>query len=229
MNHLRQTTVAIMTKVPEAGRVKTRMLPALAPEQAARLHDIFLRYLDHRLSRMPWARRLMFFDPPHADVRRLPRDGAELVPQAPGDLTARLVAATAHARGAARARVLFLGADSPDVPVSHLSGAVELLHAQDVVLGPTEDGGYWCLGVSPDVHLASLLAEIDWSSGREFAQTLARARSLGYNVGIAGPWDDVDRPEDLRRLVSRLGASNDAEDRELLRSLDFLPDWVRSP
>jgi glycosyltransferase A (GT-A) superfamily protein (DUF2064 family) len=74
-----------------------------------------------------------------------------------------------------------------------------------------------------------MLSNIAWSSGGEFAQTHERARSLGYNVAVADPWDDVDRPEDLRRLMARLGKSNDPDDRALLDRLNaILPDGVFS-
>ena len=148
--------------------------------------------------------------------------------QSPGDLGDRLAAAAADVRrlhpGAA---VLFLGLDSPDLPDAALARAADALSRADVVLGPTDDGGYWCLGLSRGVDPAKLLDGIDWSSGREFTQTLQRADSLGYATAVVDPWPDVDHAADLTALLARLSRSAAPRDRRLLDALHFLPDAVR--
>ena len=88
-----------------------------------------------------------------------------------------------------------------------------------VTLGLTQDGGYWCLGLRRGVDARRLLGGIPWSSGEEAAATLHRAGEMGYNVGSAGAWPDVDRATDLDRLVARLAESSDAGDRRLLSDL----------
>lgn len=216
---LRSTALIVMAKYPAAGKVKTRLSPELTPGDAARVHGEFLQHLLQRLGGMRFGKLLVCFDPPDAgDSIKSLCSVAAFVPQVDGDLGARLSAA---ARGHERA--LFLGVDSPDVPQLALLHAGHQLQNHDVVLGPTEDGGFWCLGISKNVNSAQLLSEIDWSSGREFDQTLHRAGSLGYNVGLADSWSDVDRPDDLRRLIARLRAASDPQDKQLLRRLSFLP------
>ena len=80
-------------------------------------------------------------------------------------------------------------------------------NAEARVVAPAEDGGFWSVAISSRVDPANLFAGIEWSTGRECAQTLERAKHLGYNVALADRWDDVDRPEDLRRLMERLKRS----------------------
>jgi rSAM/selenodomain-associated transferase 1 len=219
-----RTTVVVMAKLPEVGRVKTRLQPALSAELAAGIHRALLVHLSERLSRMPWRRQILCYDRSVDQVSLSEFKGIP-VAQSQGDLGARLAAQAARCDG----KTLFFGCDSPDLPHAHLDRAAQLLAVHDVVIGPTDDGGYWCLGVSHGVDVAAMLSNIDWSSGREFAQTLERARSLGYNVALADPWDDVDRPEDLRRLMARLRKSDDPDDRALLDRLHaILPDGVFS-
>jgi rSAM/selenodomain-associated transferase 1 len=211
-----------MAKLPEVGRVKTRLQPALSTEQAMRVHEALLAHLTDRLSAMHWRDQVLCFDRFDERVLLSGLKGTP-VPQVAGDLGARLTAQANRCDG----KTLFLGSDSPDLPRRHLERAAELLADHDVVLGPTDDGGYWCLGVSQGVNVADMLSNIAWSSGREFDQTLERARSLGYNVAIADRWDDVDRPDDLRRLMARLRQSSDPDDRALLdRLTTILPDGV---
>ena len=228
--------IVVMAKFPEPGRVKTRLsVPPspLNPVHACDLHRLFLLEIGTRLvgQGKPVA---IAHDPPGDDVAdrftqmfsEVGKRLSHLFPQVPGDLGARLAGVAGAARGVAES-ILFFGADSPDLPAAHASRAITLCGGHDVTLGPTFDGGYWCLGVSARVDMQILLDEIDWSSGREFDQTLSRARSLGYNVGLADRWDDVDRPDDLRRLLERLRRSTEADDQALLMKLQkILPEEV---
>ena len=223
--------VVVMAKVSEPGRVKTRLMPELSAEQAAGVQRAFLTHLVQRLARMGLARVIVCHDPPEgaAAMRELIGGGgggdaattggrAELCPQSEGDLGARLAAAAAAARGDC-VNVLFLGVDAPDVPELFLRRAAEMLGAHDVVLGPADDGGYWTVALRGHVDAAEVFRGIEWSSGRECDQTVAAARRLGYNVGLADRWHDVDRPADLRRLIDRLAGSADETDRALLSRL----------
>jgi rSAM/selenodomain-associated transferase 1 len=201
--------LVLMTKVPAPGVVKTRLMPELNDMQAARVHEVFLRHVARRLSRV--ARLVVCFDPPDAGglVREFLDIDTALLPQSSGDLGDRLASAFASV---AADRVLFFGVDSPDVPTSAIRRVDELLRDNDVVIGPCPDGGFWCLGMDRSVNASSLLASIEWSSGREREQTVDRARALGYRVALANAWDDVDRPHDLRRLVTRLQKSDNGGD-----------------
>jgi hypothetical protein len=212
-----------MAKFPAPGRVKTRLVPPLSAEQAARVHREFLLHVVVRLSPR---RVIACYDPPEcgADMRSLLGHVA-LIPQSPGDLGERLAAATLAARRTSGS-LIFLGVDSPDVPIAYIDRIAELLATHDVVIAPAEDGGYWAVALAPRVDAAKLFAKIEWSTGREGAQTLERARHLGYNVALADRWADVDRPEDLRRLMERLKRSGEPDDWRLLTRLSFLPDGV---
>jgi rSAM/selenodomain-associated transferase 1 len=226
--------VVVMAKLPEPGRVKTRLLPDLSAEQAAGVQRVFLAHLVRRLARIRLGRLIVCHDPP--DRREAMRDvtggdGIHFLPQSGGDLGARLAAAARVAAGRDHgSAVLFLGVDAPDVPEALLRRVAALLASHDLALGPADDGGYWTLALRPRVDAGRLLGDIEWSSGREFDQTVAAAGRLGYNVGLADRWQDVDRPADLRRLVGRLRGSPDADDRELLARLaEVLPAPLAPP
>ena len=201
------------------GRVKTRLVPPLTAAVAARLHREFLLHVVHRLRTWPI---IACHDPPDAqsEMRGL-LVGVDLLPQSDGDLGARLASA---AKQCGAREVIFLAADSPDVPDTHLHRVADLLSEHDVVIAPAEDGGFWSVALSSRADPEKLFAGIKWSTGREGAQTLERARSLGYNVALADRWADVDRPADLRRLLARLRSSPEPDDQHLLARLSFLPD-----
>jgi rSAM/selenodomain-associated transferase 1 len=218
-------TIVVMTKLPVAGRVKTRLTPQLSQQQAAQVHAVFLRHVTARLA--PLGELVICFDPADAEpaLRDIVQTSAQYVRQCPGDLGARL----AHAFSQVNTKpALFFAIDSPDVPIGSVVAMMELLRQNDLVIGPCNDGGYWCLGAKRNVDVDLLLNGIQWSSGKEFSQTIERARALGYRVGIGQTWDDVDRPDDLRRLVLRLRKSDNTGDMQLLDQLSFLPPGVLS-
>ena len=87
--------------------------------------------------------------------------------------------------------------------------AFRYLQTHRVVVGPTEDGGYYLLGVSgaiPDVF-----SEIPWSTPDVFPRTERRLQDLGVPYSVLPRWYDVDELQDLRRMSSALKQAPDAE------------------
>lgn len=210
--------IVLVAKVPEPGRVKTRLTPELHATQAAAVHEAFIVHVFQRLRELKPAELVICYDPPtgEAAMRRLlgSPDDVTFMPQAAGDLGQRL-AAMFDALKSRHRRILFLGVDSPDLPADHLRDAARLCHGADVVIGPTEDGGYWCLALAASVDAAKLLGGIEWSTGHEARQTIDRAAALHYAMALADGWDDIDHPADLQRLIERLSASADPRDQAL--------------
>lgn len=66
--------------------------------------------------------------------------------------------------------------------------------AANVVLGPSEDGGYYLIGLGRPAPV--LFVNVPWSTASIYAETLARAR----RISILPSWFDVDRVPDLARL-----------------------------
>jgi uncharacterized protein len=183
--------LCLFARYPTPGEAKTRLIPALGPAGAAAVH----RTLTERTVAL-----LMGQGCPvevHVTGAETGRFGewlgteAGFVPQANGDLTARLTAALNPAP------VLFFGADTPDLSREIVAEAIAALSTHDIVIGPAEDGGYYLLGMAaphPD-----LLSGIDWSTERVFAQTMAKCAAVGLSVVVLEMLADCDRPEDLAR------------------------------
>ena len=131
----------VIAKQPLAGRVKTRLTPPLAPVQAAMLAAAALSDTLDVVARTPASRRVLVFDG-CADAWRPP--GFELFAQRGEGLEQRLQAAFEDVGGPA----LLVGMDTPQL-TPRILGDAALAVADprvDAVLGPTFDGGYWCVG-----------------------------------------------------------------------------------
>ena len=97
-----------------------------------------------------------------------------------------------------------LNSDSPTLPTAYLMAAATALAAPGdrIVLGPSTDGGYYLLGLKRPHR--RLFEDVDWSTERVSAQTLARAEELGLAVHQLPSWYDVDDLHALRLLVGEL-------------------------
>jgi glycosyltransferase A (GT-A) superfamily protein (DUF2064 family) len=137
--------------------------------------------------------------------------------------------------------LVLIGADCPMMPPEAITAAFQRLRADryiesgaDIVLGPAEDGGYYLLGLRSMDNVGPLLSEVDWSTERVFAQTVANARRLSLRCDSNLPiCYDIDMPADLGRLREDLLSDSDLQERmpaiaEWLAT-DALPPFSASP
>ncbi len=206
MPHLLQdVTAVLMAKDPEFVVVKTRLREVYSRETATRIAEIMLQCVARRLARA--AGRLVLAVTPDGAGPRLARGlglqvGGEVsvLDQGSGDLGLRLDRVWRQV--GTKRPVAFFGGDSPDVPEAALAEIPSALHAADVAVGPTDDGGYWTLAARE--HHDAVLAGIDWGTGKVYDQTRQRAETAGLVVGTLPLWHDVDRPQDVDALRRRL-------------------------
>jgi hypothetical protein len=182
--------------------VKTRLTPALPSEAVTEfycclLHDTMA--LACSLSTVKIA--LMC---PAADVqelRLLVSAGVEVVAQKGNGLAAGLTSVFTHFATVGQ-RVIAFNCDSPHLPAAVLASAFEALHAHDLVVGPTHDGGYYLVGAK-SAHPA-LFAGDGMGTNSALEALLAHARGSSLSVGFTEPFYDIDVEEDLTRLAAEL-------------------------
>jgi len=208
------TALAVMTKAPYAGRVKTRLTPPLSPEEAAALNTCFLRDTAAAISRTgngEKAQGVAVYTPAGSESAYagvLPSEFI-LVPQRGDQFGERLLAATDDLLQLGFESLCLINSDSPTVPATAFIQAVEILsHPEDcVVLGPSDDGGYYLIGLKKP-H-PELFGQIDWSTERVLKQTIAAARKIDLPFHLLPAWYDVDDCATLARLCQELFGSNE--------------------
>ena len=196
----RTDRLIIMTKYPEPGQTKTRLIPALGPQGAANLHRQF------GLNTVAVGAE---FDP---EIRyaggdeTLMRDWLgdfQFVAQGDGDLGDRM--SRAFADGFAKGpmggcdRIVMIGTDCPGISPTLIQTAFVTLLTADLVLGPATDGGYYLIGLRS--FYPQLFKTIVWSTETVLSKTLAIAdrNQISYQQLIM--LSDIDRPEDLALLL----------------------------
>jgi uncharacterized protein len=205
----------VMTKVPRAGRVKTRLTPPLTAQEAAVLNVCFLRDTTAAIASIACeehARGIAVYTPVGAEAEYdviLPEE-FELLPQRGDAFGERLAFATEDLLSLGFESVCLLDSDSPTVPPRAFSQAARILSEQEdaVVLGPSDDGGYYLIGFKK-LHYG-LFENIQWSTERVLEQTIERAQRSNLKVHFLPAWYDVDNSLTLRRLCRELLTVNKA-------------------
>jgi rSAM/selenodomain-associated transferase 1 len=213
--------LVIMAKAPRSGAVKTRLAPSLSPTAVT---DFYCCLLDDTLT---LARSLsdveVFIMCPDSDVNELTQlagSEASVVGQKGEGLAAGLTSVFARFAEDHQRRTIAFNSDSPHLPRSVLEDAFETLAAQDVVVGPTHDGGYYLVGAKAS-H-PTLFARDEMGTSSALERLLSRARAVQLSVGFVEPFYDIDVADDLSRLAAELRLSPTRAP----RTAQWLKEWA---
>jgi uncharacterized protein len=200
--------LAVMTKAPVAGQVKTRLIPPLNEEEAAQLNICFLRDTAAAISTVAKqkASGIAVYTPAGAEAAYDDILGADfqLLVQRGESFGERLTFAVQDLFKIGFASVCLIDSDSPTVRAEVYAKAVDELAkpGERVVIGPSDDGGYYLIGLKR-FH-CRMFERIEWSTERVLEQTKRRAAELGLEVKLLAAGYDVDDETTLRRLCAEL-------------------------
>lgn len=216
-------TLVVMAKAPRPGMVKTRLTQNLSVEAVTELYRCLLD------DTMALARSLSTVEVaimcPAADVEeltRLARGAVSVVAQKGHGLSAGLTSVFAHYAAPGRQRIIAFNSDSPHLPASILQSAFEALTVHDLVVGPTDDGGYYLVGAKT-AH-PTLFDNDGMGTNSALKALLARAHGLHLSVGFTDPFYDIDVESDLTRLTADLQLAPARAPRTAV----WLKQWGRS-
>ncbi len=195
--------IAVFAKHWTPGLAKTRLAAEIGPERAAAIYRACLETTLRRFDACGDRRDLVFTPREEA-----PAFGAlagacwRVLPQETGNLGARLAAYVRRARTSGARAVVFLGGDSPTIPLDLIEMVWRLLKDQPVVISPAADGGYCLLGVSQ--FNLPIFSGIAWGTDQVLRQTTDRLRIARIDYSLVSPWYDVDDGAGLARLRDEL-------------------------
>ena len=144
-----------------------------------------------------------------AGFRELGITDDELLTQRGTDLGTRERGIFADLFKAGFGKVVVIGSDLPTLPTNHIRQAIAQIDVDTVVLGPSEDGGYYLIGLAasgPGKAVPDLFTGIRWSTSSALNDTRAAAERAGVRVHLVPGWYDVDDAEGLSRLRCELDA-----------------------
>jgi uncharacterized protein len=198
-----------MCKAPFAGTVKTRLTPFLTAEASASLATAFAQ---DAVQKCVDVKRFVAYAPKNGKdvLEKILPDGISWIEQSGDNLGERMHNAFAAVYQKNHSPLVMIGTDSPTLPPTYIKQAFDVLsnHRADVVLGATEDGGYYLIGLNKPN--GEILADVEWSSPRTFAQTAQNIKNLDLKLETLPAWYDVDVPEDLLRLREEISTNKNA-------------------
>ena len=206
----RDVAIAIMARSPAAGpaQIKTRLASSVRTESdRLALYTAFLADTIRAGRTVAGVTLRVAYTPEGG------RDGFaalgvsddELTPQRGANLGERERYLFEDLFVAGFSKVVVLGSDVPTLPVSHLSDAVARLGASppSVVLGPSEDGGYYLIALSaaaPGGPVPDLFTNVRWGTASALDDTVRAAHTAGLRVELLPGWYDVDDEQGMARL-----------------------------
>ena len=209
------------------GKVKTRLAATIGQEAAAAVYKAFL---DEQILRYASMQAPAIIVTPDEGSNyfselliQLQSPNWQVHPQGLGDLGERMSRFFQRAFDDGYSKATLVGSDTPTLPLSFLRQVDQLLNIHDVVLGPSEDGGY-CL-VAAKNSVPPIFTGIEWSSEQVWRQTIAKLQAHRIRFAVLPVWYDVDNADDLRRLRAELAARpNDESENRLALQLTAILD-----
>jgi uncharacterized protein len=191
-----QRRLILFGRYPVPGHTKTRLIPLLGAVGAAELQ----RHLTEKSMATLLAAKVApvqfcYSGGTPVQARRwLGRYPIALIPQSDGHLGRRMQTALTDALDQGCGQVVLVGTDIPRMQTRHIQAAFDALKENDLVLGPSRDGGYWLVGLR---RKAPIFDGIAWGSADVLQQTMAAAQREGLSLARIDALDDIDTEADL--------------------------------
>jgi uncharacterized protein len=218
-------TIIIMAKVPIAGTVKTRLQPFLSPEKCAELATAFLGDTESKAKNACENTILAYSPAAQRNIlKKILRYENTLIEQKGKDLGEKMLNAFEFVfRQNPDSAVVMIGTDSPTLPAECIEEAFKALEDESkIVLGKTEDGGFYLIGLKQS--LPGIFEGIKWSTSMVYTQLIKNIENLKIdNLKLIPTWYDVDNAGDLERLYGEV-----AQNKKIQESAPRTYEWLAS-
>lgn len=185
----------IMTKYPEPGQTKTRLIPALGAGGAAKLHR---RLGIHTVKTVGSFNPEIHYSGGDPNLMHNWLGDFKYVTQSKGDLGDRMKQAFQLGFDQGCDRIVMIGTDCPAIDKALIDRAFLALNKIEVVFGPAIDGGYYLIGLRKQI--SELFSTIEWSTASVLQDSLTIVKDLDLSYELLEILPDIDRPEDLQYL-----------------------------
>lgn len=195
--------IALFAKAPRAGMVKTRLARDLSPRAAAEFHRLCALAMWKRLASRPPGDLFFYCDVRWAEFETL-AGRVRFRLQRGEDLGERMRLCLEELLADGYGKALIVGSDAPTMPFAQIDEAAAALDSEEVVLGPSEDGGFTLIGATRVA--AAMFRGVTWSRADTRKACLAAAEAAGLRAAETHATGyDVDTLPDFRRLSRDAG------------------------
>lgn len=186
----------IFVKNPERGKVKTRLAKTVGEDKA---YQTYLKLLSFtiEIAGEVQAQKQIWYSSFVDESDDLGGPDFEKKLQKGANLGERMLNAFQEAFDEQFEKVVIIGSDCPDISPEIVEGAFAELDKEDVVIGPSEDGGYYLLGLRKLVP--EVFRDISWSTESVYPETVQVLKNKDMSFGKLPTLNDIDTEEDLSK------------------------------
>jgi rSAM/selenodomain-associated transferase 1 len=197
----------VFARLPELGKVKTRLAESIGAEKALAVYSAMLRDVLHAIGEsrdeteveIAWAPS----ERANGEVLREAFGSHTLVMQTGSNLGDRLSMAFSERFFFHRTqKVIAIGVDEPHISRELVDHAFGLLDSCEWVIGPAIDGGYYLIGCRAAVFNPMIFSDMPWGTSSVMSQTLERIRDWELTTALLPARYDIDVIEDLQRFAA---------------------------
>lgn len=189
----------LFARIPEAGKIKVRLMPFLTAEECTSLYSCFARDI-YEKARTVNADVYVFFTPRDrgGTLKRLFGDNVMLLPQHGEDLGQKMKNAIGAVLRLGYHKVVLMGMDIPHIHTETIQNAFDNLEQKDIVIHPALDGGYYLIGMKREYESIWNLKR--YGTNTVMYDTLQHMKAENLSTSVGQMYYDVDCKEDLKQL-----------------------------
>jgi rSAM/selenodomain-associated transferase 1 len=194
----------VFARLPERGKVKTRLAASIGEDAALAAYETMLRDLLSSIGE-PSAEmeiEIVWAPTEAANGQTLSRAFGDFptAMQTGADLGDRLsMAFSERFFFHATEKIVAIGVDDPRLPRALIDRAFALLESCEWVVGPADDGGYYLIGCRAGAFDPSIFQDMKWGTSSVFASTMSRIAQWHSSVAVLPVRWDIDVAEDWER------------------------------
>lgn len=198
----KSASIIIFARYPVEGKVKTRLAANIGNKYAVEFYKLISRKIINRIKVIRNSYKYVFYsDEKEKDIVKKWLGRSFLYSHQEGnDLNERMTDAFRKVFSHGANKVIIVGTDIPDLSKELINKAISDLDKNDVVIGPSKDGGYYLLGMKK--FTPGLFEDIEFSTETVFAKTIEKIKMLGLTYTTLETLQDIDTEDDLVRWIN---------------------------
>jgi rSAM/selenodomain-associated transferase 1 len=222
-----KSALGIFFRFPALGKVKKRLAYEIGEDAALKAYESMLNATIENVSKLKGIDIYVYYEFEITSLNfRLPSDNPPilllekggkgrfekewilellkklpLVAQEGGNLGERMYKAIQWLFDKGYQKVSLIGTDSPDLPLFFIKEAFQKLDSYELAIGPSEDGGYYLIGMKEPLEM--VFKNIEWGSDTVLNDTILHAHTAKKSYFLLSEWYDIDDFNTLNRW--RLG------------------------
>lgn len=205
----------LFVKVPVIGKVKTRLGTDIGMENSCHIYRLLLQHQVNVLktSGIPYC--VYYAGTPVETLIDTIGSDSVLYSQCDGNLGEKMKRGILDQFHKGADQIILMGSDIPDITSDILVSAFEKLNLADAVIGPSDDGGYYCIGFNRESFHGAVFEGVEWSTDGVYEETVDKFKTQHMLYKHISNLYDIDTLSDVNRYI-------EAHDNELSRKIRAL-------